>query len=137
MNAASLQISAVLAAKATLRDGQYGLCVCHSSERALKGEECVLFNLLYPVCIASMLRCVGGVRAESGVLSRWWSQDLVYCQEKKDNFCKVFSQNQDLDKLKHELQGPLPTAPRQVFECHSNFSSHFRSFKFYNKIFHS
>lgn len=40
MNAASLQISAVLAAKATLRDGQHGFCVCHSSERALKGAEC-------------------------------------------------------------------------------------------------
>ena len=86
MNAASFQISAVLAAKATLRDGQYGLCVCHSSEHTLKGEEeCVVFNLLYLVCIAFTLRCTGGVRAKAGVLSRWRSLDLMHCQEKKNS----------------------------------------------------
>lgn len=93
MNAASLQISAVLAPKATLSDGQYGFCASHSSARALKGGECVVLNLLYLVCIASMLRCVGGTRSESGGLSR-----------KERCVCKAFSLNEVWGKVKHIWQ---------------------------------
>ena len=91
MSAASFQILAVLAAKATLRDGQYGSCVHHSSAHTLKGEEeCVVFSLLYLVYVAFTLRCTGGVRAKAGVLSRWRSLDLMCCRGKKDSFAKCF-----------------------------------------------
>lgn len=60
-----------------------------------------------------MLRCVGGVRSESGVLSRWWTLSRVPCQEMKavlllwwwssslSLFCKVFSQDSVLNNLTH------------------------------------
>jgi hypothetical protein len=44
------------------------------------------FNLLYLVWTAFMLRCVGGVRSESGVLSRWWTLNWVPCQRMKAVF---------------------------------------------------
>lgn len=121
MNAASLQISAALAAKTSLRDGQYGFCVCHSSERALKGEDCVVFSLLYLVCIALMLRCAG----ERGL-------NLVCCQETKDACAKCFH------KTKSETNSTTYYGFFfQVLEGHSGFFIHMRSFKFYIKILHS
>jgi hypothetical protein len=108
VNVASLQISAVLAAKTTLRDGQYGFCVRHLSEKALKGEECMVSNLLYLVCIAFTLRCVRGARSESGVLAG-----------KEKSFYKVYSQN----KVSHNLIH-TPVFFFQVFEWNLNASSY-------------
>ena len=110
------------------------LCVCHSSVPTLKGEgECVVFNLLYLVCIAFTLRCPGGVRAKVGVLSRWRSLDLMHCQEEKDSFAKCFHKY----SLRHtNTYYRFPTSPHQIFECHSHFSIYVRSFTFYNNIIH-
>lgn len=100
--------------------GNMAVCVCHSSVPTLKGEgECVVFSLLYLVCIAFMLRRTGGVRAKAGVLSRWRSLDLMHCQEEKDSFAKCFHKY----SLRHtNTYYRFPTSPNQIFECHSNFS---------------
>lgn len=82
MNAASLQISAVQAAKATLRDGQHGSCVWHSSEEALKGAECGFLPSVPGVDCLHAEVC-WGVRSESGVLARWWRLSRVPCQGRK------------------------------------------------------